>query len=86
MQEQDSFETLYKVTKGHLAPLWILYQELVIKKGMSYEKVANAFNIALNRLPYMEFLYEQVSRAVRSKEERSDYLDLRISTLEAEER
>ena len=50
MQEQDSFETLYKVTKGHLAPLWILYQELVIKKGMSYEKVANNFNIALNRL------------------------------------
>jgi hypothetical protein len=35
MQEQDSFETLYKVTKGHLAPLWILYRELVIKKGMS---------------------------------------------------
>jgi hypothetical protein len=74
------------VTKGHLTPLWILYQELVIKKGMSYEKVANAINIALNRLPYMEILYEQVSRAVRSKEERSDYLDLRISTLEAEER
>jgi hypothetical protein len=55
MQEQDSFETLYKVTKGHLDPLWILYQELVIKKGMSYEKVANNFNIALNRLPYMKF-------------------------------
>ena len=49
-QEQDSFETLYKVTKGHLDPLWILYQELVIKKGMSYDKVANNFNIALNRL------------------------------------
>ena len=69
MQEQDSFETLYKVTKGHLDPLWILYQELVIKKGMSYEKVANTFNIALNRLPYMEILYEQVSRAVGSKKE-----------------
>ena len=45
MQEQDSFETLYKVTKDHLTPLWILYQELVIKKGMSYEKVANAFKL-----------------------------------------
>ena len=46
------------MTKGRLTPLWILYQELVIKKGMSYEKVANTFNIALNRLPYMEILYE----------------------------
>ena len=34
----------------------------------------------------MEILYDQYSRAVRSKEERSDYLDLRISTLEVEER
>jgi predicted DNA-binding protein YlxM (UPF0122 family) len=86
LQDLDSFESLYRVTNGQIASLWKLYQELVIKRGISYERVADAVDIHLNRLPCMETLYEQVSRAVSMKEEKSDNLDIRIYTLETEEK
>jgi predicted DNA-binding protein YlxM (UPF0122 family) len=49
----DDFETLYVRTRGNLLQLCKLYEELVVKRGMSIEEVANCVDIALNRLPYM---------------------------------
>lgn len=68
------------MTKGKLAPLWKLCR--VGKKGMSFERVANVVDIYLNRLPFLETLHEQISRAVSRKE--NDYLDNLIFTLEEE--
>jgi hypothetical protein len=54
----------------------------LVKKGMSFERVANVVDIYLNRLPFLESLHEQISRAVSRKE--NDYLDNLIFTLEEE--
>jgi len=58
LQDQDKLESLYTVTKGKASRLWKLYRELVIQRGMSFEAVANAVDIDLNRLPDMEALLE----------------------------
>ena len=58
----DNFESLYVRTSGKVTPLCKLYEELVIKRGMSIEQVGNSVDIALNRLPYMESLYEIAKR------------------------
>ena len=44
-------------------PFLKLYR-LMKEKGMSIDQVVNAVNIAVNRLPYMEILYEQVKDEV----------------------
>ena len=54
LQGQDKLESLYIETKGKVSRLWELYKELVIKREMSIEAVANAVDIDLNRLPRME--------------------------------
>src|SRR5919109_5322766 len=41
LQDQDYLETLHIVTKGKAAHMWKLYKELVIKRGISIEEVAN---------------------------------------------
>jgi hypothetical protein len=41
-----------------------LYKELIKKRRMSIEKVANVVEIAIDKLPYMEGLYEQVKDQV----------------------
>src|SRR5918997_617968 len=35
LQNQDKLESLYMVTQGRVSPLWKLYRELVINRGMS---------------------------------------------------
>lgn len=82
----DDFESLYITTKGKVTSLWKLYQELVIKRGMSNEEVANVVDIALNRLPYMETLYEKAHGAALREQEKVDYLENRIRTLKEEKR
>ena len=69
-----------------MAPLWKLHNELVLKRGMNYEKVANLVNIALNKLPYLEGLYEQAKRAADRQQERRDYLEKSVRSLEEEEK
>jgi transposase-like protein len=70
----DDFEFLYVRTRGKVTPLCKLYEELVIKRGMSIEQVANSVDIALNRLPYMECLYEIAKREADRMQEKRDYL------------
>ena len=85
----DDFESLYVRTRGKLFPLCKLYEELVVKRGMSIEEVANSVDIALNRLPYMEGLFEIAKReAVRMQEKRNyfsmDKISLRKELIELE--
>jgi hypothetical protein len=69
LQDQDKLESLYTVTKGKASRLWKLYRELVIviQRGMSFEAVANAVDIDLNRLPDMEARLEETTKAVARK-------------------
>lgn len=75
---------MYTVTKGNVSQLWELHNELVLKRGMSYEKVANLVDIALNKLPYVENLFEQAKWAADKQQERFDSLGNRIRSLEEE--
>jgi predicted DNA-binding protein YlxM (UPF0122 family) len=76
----DDFESLYVRTRGNFLPLCKLYEELVVKRGMSLEEVANCVDIALNRLPYMEGIFEIAKReAVRMQEKREYFLEDKIS-------
>jgi hypothetical protein len=45
-----------------------LYHELVINRGIGIEAVAKVVDINLNRLPYMEALLEQTTKAVARKQ------------------
>jgi hypothetical protein len=82
----DILESLHIRTKGKVFSLWKLYRELVIKRGMSFEAVANAVDIDLNRLPDMEILLEETTKAVARKEVKVDYLEKRMCYLEEEEK
>jgi len=85
LQDQDDLESLHIVTKGKAGRLWKLYQELVIKRGMNFEAIANIVDIALDRLPSMEDLLDQAIRAAARKQEKVEYLQNRIHSLEEEE-
>src|SRR5829696_686852 len=51
--------SIHKETNGKLGPFLKLYKELLKNRGMSIEQVANAVEIAIHKLPYMENLYGQ---------------------------
>jgi hypothetical protein len=53
---------------------------------MSIEAVANAVDIDLNRLPDMEALLEQTTKAVARKQVDAEYLEKRMCYLEEEEK
>src|ERR687892_1884511 len=86
LRNQNKLESLYIVTKGKVSGLWELYKELVIKRGMSIETVANVVDIDLNRLPDMEALLEQTTKAVARKQVDADHLEKRIRSLDEEEK
>src|SRR5215217_5412540 len=73
LQDQDKLESLYMVTKGRASRLWKLYRELIINRGMSIEAVAKVVDIALNRLPHMEMILEQTTKAVAWKQVDADH-------------
>jgi hypothetical protein len=56
-------DSLYIKTNGKIWLLWKLYKELIKKRRMSIEQVANAVEI-VHKLPHMESLYEQVKEQV----------------------
>jgi DNA repair exonuclease SbcCD ATPase subunit len=60
----DKLNTIYKETNGKLGPFLKLYRQLIKQRGMSIDQVANAVEIAIHKLPYMESLYEQVKEQV----------------------
>jgi hypothetical protein len=51
LQDLDSFESLYRMTNGKVNHLLALFRELVIKREISFERIANLVDIALNRIP-----------------------------------
>jgi hypothetical protein len=55
--------SIYKETNGKLGLFLKLYR-LMKEKGMSIEQVANALDIAIHKLPYMESLYKQLKDEV----------------------
>ena len=58
LQDLDNFESLYRMTNSNVDRLLALYRELVIKRKISFERIANLVDIALERLPNVETLFE----------------------------
>jgi DNA-binding CsgD family transcriptional regulator len=83
---QDKLVTLHALLGDRIFSLSKLYKELIIKRGMSIERVANLIETALYKLPYVETLFEQASQAEARKREKVDYLENRIRTLKEEKR
>ena len=81
----DELVSLYVRTKGEVFySLCKLNEELVVKRGMSIEQVANSVDIALYRLPYIEILYEKAKEAVGRMQEKRGYLLRDIISLRKE--
>jgi hypothetical protein len=76
--------SLYSRTQGKLSSLLKLYNELVVKRGMSIEQIVSVVEISLHRLPYMENLYEQAKREVDRLVEKRDYLMFDRNSLKKE--
>ena len=75
---------LYVRTRGKLFSLCKLYEELVVERGMSIEQVANSVDIDLNRLPYIEGLYQKAKQETDRMQEKRDYLLKDIISLRKE--
>ena len=58
LQNQDSLESLYKVTKDKVSVLWKIYKELVIIGGMSIEEVASV--ISTGAMYQLSRLYKEL--------------------------
>ena len=84
LKELDVLESLYVRTRGKLFSLCKLYEELVVKRGMSIEQVANSVDIDLNRLPYIEGLYQKAKQETDRMQEKRDYLLKEIISLRKE--
>jgi transposase-like protein len=80
----DVLESLYVRTRGKLFSLCKLYEELVVERGMSIEQVANSVDIDLNRLPYIEGLYQKAKQETDRMQEKRDYLLKDIISLRKE--
>ena len=57
LKGSDKLNTIHKETNGKLGPFLKLYTELIKKRRMSIEQIANVVEIAIHKLPYMENLY-----------------------------
>ena len=55
--------SIYNETNGNLRPFLKLYH-MMKERGMTIDKVTNAVDIAIHKLPYMEDLYKQVTHEV----------------------
>lgn len=70
----DELVSLFARTKGKLSSLLNLFDELVVKRGMSIEQIVLAIEISIHKLPYVENLYEQAKKEVDRLIEKRDYL------------
>jgi hypothetical protein len=70
--------SIFKETNGKLGPFLKLYKQLINQRGMTVEKVINAVDIAIHKLPYMECLYKQlkdeVDKMQRTRQQLDNYL------------
>jgi hypothetical protein len=55
----DKLNIIHKETNGKIWIVLKLYTELIKKRRISIEQVANTLEIAIHKLPYMESLYRQ---------------------------
>jgi DNA-binding CsgD family transcriptional regulator len=78
----DKLNLIYKETNGKLVPFLKLYKELIKRRGMNIEQVANAVDIAANKLPYMESLYGQVKEQVDNTQRTIEHLSNDMHALE----
>ena len=78
----NKLNTIYKETNGKIWIVLKLYKELIKKRHMSIEKVANVVEIAIHNLPYMETLYEQVKEQVEKMQRTIQRLTNNIRALE----
>jgi transposase len=74
LKRLDVLESLYVRTRGKLFSLCKLYEELVVKRGMSIEQIDNIVDIALHKLPYIEGLFEIAKREADRMQEKIDYV------------
>jgi predicted DNA-binding protein YlxM (UPF0122 family) len=79
---QDKLVKLHALLGDRIFSFFKLYEELIIKRKMNIERVANLVETDLDRLPYVETQYEQACVAVGKKREEFEYLENRIRTLE----
>jgi hypothetical protein len=80
----DVLLSLYVRTRGKLFLLCKLYEEIVVKRGMSIEQVANIVDIDLHKLPYIEGLFEIAKKEAERMQEKSDCLSKDIISLRKE--
>ncbi|MCC2647956.1 MAG: hypothetical protein K0S67_754 [Nitrososphaeraceae archaeon] len=73
---------IYKETNGKLEPFLKLYKELIKKRRMSIEQVANIVDTAIHKLPYMENLHRQAKDQVEKMQRTIQRLADDIRTLE----
>jgi hypothetical protein len=82
---QDKLVILHSLLGDRIFTFFKLYKELIIKSGMSIERVFNLIKTALDKLPYVETHFEQAKWAA-DKHKRDLTLENRIRSLEEEER
>jgi hypothetical protein len=71
---------IYKETNGELGPFLKLCK-LMKESDMSVEKVVNAVDIDIHKLPYMEELYGQVKNEVDNMQHTRQYLSNDIQAM-----
>jgi DNA-binding CsgD family transcriptional regulator len=79
---QDKLVILHSLLGDRIFSFSKLYKELIIKGEMSIERIINLIETALDKLPYVEDHYEQAKQAADKQQERLDYLENRIRTLD----
>ena len=78
LKQLHILNSIYKETNGNLGPFLKLYKQLINQRGMTVEKVVDAVDIAIHKLPYMESLYKQlkdeVDKMQRTRHQLENYL------------
>jgi hypothetical protein len=83
-QTQVTQLQLHSLLGDRIFSFFKLYEEMIIIREMSNERVISLIETALYKLPYVEAHYEQVKQAADRQQERLDYLESRIHTLKKE--
>jgi predicted DNA-binding protein YlxM (UPF0122 family) len=83
---QDKLAIMYTLLGDRIFSFFKLYKELIIKREMSIERVADLVETSLYKLPYVETLFEQAKRAADREQERFDYWENRKHTSKEEKR
>ena len=83
LQGLHKLDFIYIKTNGKLGPFLKLYR-LMKEKGMSIDQVANAVDIAIHKLPYMETLYRQVKDEVDKMQRTRQEMENNLHTLNDE--